>query len=69
MGEDVLFGELRSLLQEAPSEARWARLCEQLDLWPPEALEAVALPMCGIIWRGGLMRSSGRRRSAGSRSS
>jgi hypothetical protein len=44
MGADVLFGELRSLLQEAPSEEVWERVCEQLDLWPPEALEAVALP-------------------------
>lgn len=41
---DVLFGELRSLLQEAPSEALWWRLCEHLDLWSEEPLAQLAAP-------------------------
>lgn len=41
---DVLFGELRSLLQESPSAALWERLCAHLDLWPQDALAEVAIP-------------------------
>lgn len=39
------FGELRSLLQQAPSEASWARLCEHLMRWTFDAhFEAETLP-------------------------
>lgn len=35
------FGELRSLLHQTPSAARWLQLCAQLHAWPdPESLES-----------------------------
>lgn len=41
---DQRFGDLRSLLQLPPSDEVWAALCQQLDLWPAEPLEALAIP-------------------------
>ncbi len=41
---EQLFGDLRSLLQRPPSDEVWAALCELLDLWPAEPLEALAIP-------------------------
>jgi hypothetical protein len=38
------FGTLRALLQQAPSEAVWGELCEELALWGEEERDAVALP-------------------------
>jgi hypothetical protein len=44
MGQERLFGELRSLMQEAPSYEVWERVVEALDRWPEGTLEAEALP-------------------------
>ncbi len=41
---DQRFGDLRSLLQLPPSDEVWAALCQQLDLWPAEPLESLAIP-------------------------
>jgi hypothetical protein len=38
------FGELRSLLQQAPDPERWSAICALLERWPAEELEASALP-------------------------
>ena len=44
MSDEHRFGDLRSLMQEAPSESVWTRLVALLDAWPRETLESEALP-------------------------
>jgi hypothetical protein len=45
MGDpDVLFAELRSLLQAEPHYKRWFELWTQLDQWPERELVEIALP-------------------------
>ena len=41
---DLLFGELRSVLQRPASDETWLALCEQLGHWPAHTLAMVALP-------------------------
>lgn len=42
--DNAHFGELRSLLQRAPSEGVWSRLCRVIEAWGRAEFEARALP-------------------------
>lgn len=49
------FGELRSLLQQPPSQSTFHKLTQQLDAWPEEALAETVVPyaldLLGPAWR------------------
>jgi Ran GTPase-activating protein (RanGAP) involved in mRNA processing and transport len=50
---EVLFGELRSLLQRAPEPQTWGALCALLERWPDDgSLAEQALPYCEAQLRG-----------------
>ncbi len=64
MTPDALFGDLRSILQRPASSETWGALCDHLDLWSNDALEAVALPYSLDIitrWPGELERTAPKR--------